>query len=95
MASGRNEAFVRDLGADAFIDYTDQPFDQIAHDLDVVFDTGGDTFKRAFSTFKKGGLLVTSVTLPTDEDRQHGVDVARVQCKPDAGQLASIRELDV
>ncbi|MFZ6655068.1 NADP-dependent oxidoreductase [Undibacterium sp. TJN19] len=98
MASGRNEEFIRSLGADAFIDYTAQPFEQVVRDMtqdmDVVFDTvGGDTFKRALSTLKKGGFLVTSVAFPKDEGLQHGVDVARVQCKPDSGQLESISQL--
>ena len=94
MASRRNEAYVRGLGADAFIDYTAQPFEQAARDMDVVFDTvGGDTFQRAFPTLRMGGFLVTAVAFPAHEARQHGVGVARVQCKPDAGQLASIRDL--
>ena len=94
MASGRNEEYVRGLGVDEFIDYTKQPFEQVARDMDVVFDTvGGDTFQHAFATLRKGGFLVTAVAFPTDEDRQHGVGVERVMCKPNAGQLASIREL--
>ena len=94
MASGQNEEFVRDLGVDEFIDYTKQPFEQAARDMDVVFDTmGGDTFQRAFATLRKGGFLVTAVAFPKDEDRQLGVGVERVMCKPNAGQLASIREL--
>lgn len=94
MASGRNEEYVRSLGVDEFIDYTRQPFEQVARDMDVVFDTvGGDTFQRAFGTLKKGGFLVTSVAFPKDEAQQHGVGVERVLCKPNAGQLASIREL--
>ena len=94
MASGHNETFVRGLGVDEFIDYTQQSFEQVARDMDVVFDTvGGDTFQRAFHTLKKGGFLVTSVAFPKDEAQQFGVQVARVQCKPDAEQLISIREL--
>lgn len=94
MASGRNEAFVRELGADAFIDYTRQPFEQEAADMDVVFDTvGGDTFQRAFRTLKKGGALVTAVEFPKDEAQAFGVRASRVFCKPDAVQLAHIRDL--
>lgn len=94
MASGRNEAYVRSLGADEFIDYTKQPFEQVARNMDVVFDTvGGDTFERAFHTLRKGGFLVTSVAFPKDEAQQHGVGVGRVLCTPNAGQLASIRDL--
>lgn len=94
MASGSNEEYVRGLGVDEFIDHTQQPFEQAARDMDVVFDTvGGDTFQRAFATLRKGGFLVTAVAFPKDEDRRHGVGVERVMCKPDAGQLASIRKL--
>jgi len=94
MASGRNEAFVRDLGADEFIDYTRQPFEQRAADMDVVFDTvGGDTFQRAFLTLKKGGTLVTAVEFPKDEAQEFGVRASRVFCRPDAAQLAHIRDL--
>ena len=94
MASAHNEDYVRSLGADDFIDYRTQRFEDVAHDMDVVFDTvGGDTFERAFSTLRKGGFLVTAVAFPKDEAEQHGVGAARVFCKPNAGQLVSIREL--
>lgn len=94
MASARNEAYVRSLGVDEFIDYTTQPFEQVARDMDVVFDTvGGDTFQRAFQTLKKGGTLVTAVEFPKDEAAPYGVRAARVFCKSDAGQLAAICDL--
>jgi NADPH:quinone reductase-like Zn-dependent oxidoreductase len=94
IASKRNEEFVRNLGADDFIDYTTQPFEGAASDMDVVFDTvGGDTFERAFLTVSKGGFVVTSVAFPTDEAQRHGVGVARVQCKPDAEELALMRAM--
>lgn len=94
MASGRNEEYVRSLGADEFIDYTEQPFEEVARDMDVVFDTvGADVFQRAFRTLKTGGFLVTSVAFPRDEDQQYDVGVQRVQCKPNAAQLEMIRDL--
>jgi len=96
MASGRNEEYVRSLGVDEFIDYTSKSFEVVAQDMDVVFDTvGGDTFERAFITLKAGGFLVTAVAFPKMEEEQHGVRVARVQCKANAGQLESISELVV
>ena len=94
MASGRNEAYVRSLGADEFIDYTAQPFERVASDMDVVFDTvGGEIFERAFQTLKQGGFLVTAVAFPKDEAVRYGMRVARVQSKPDARELALIRDL--
>lgn len=94
MSSTRNEEFVRSLGVDEFIDYTKQPFEQVARDMDVVFDTvGEDTFQRAFQTLKKGGFLVTAVAFPKDEAQRYGVNVARVQCKSNADELGAIGEL--
>jgi len=94
MASGPNEGFVRGLGADAFVDYTRQPFETVARNMDVVFDTvGGETFQRAFRALRPGGFLVTSVAFPGDEARQHGAGVGRVQCRADGRQLAAIGEL--
>jgi NADPH:quinone reductase-like Zn-dependent oxidoreductase len=95
MASGRNEAFVRDLGADEFVDYTKQNFEEVVKDVDVVFDTvGGDTFEKAFQTLKPGGFLVTAVQFPSVEKAQEfGVNAARVYCKPNVEQLAAIGKL--
>lgn len=94
VASARNEAFVRSLGADAFIDYTSQPFEQAAHDMDVVFDTvGGETFQRAFQTLKTGGFMVTVVAFPGDEAERYGVRVTRSFTVPSAKNLTAIREL--
>lgn len=94
-ASGKNEQYVRDLGADEFVDYTRQPFEEVVKDVDVVFDTvGGDTQERAFQTLKKGGFLVTSAQTPSEEKaRKSGVEAAFVFCKPSAQQLAEINRL--
>jgi NADPH:quinone reductase-like Zn-dependent oxidoreductase len=43
-ASGKNEEFVRSLGADEFVDYTREKFEETVREVDVVYDTvGGDT----------------------------------------------------
>lgn len=82
-ASGKNEQFVRDLGADEFVDYTKQNFEEIAKDMDVVFDTvGSDTQERAFQSLKQGGFLVSSAGTPSAEKAQEfGVAAAFVFCK--------------
>ena len=94
-ASGKNEEFVRSLGADEFVDYTAQPFEEIVKDVDVVFDTvGGDTQERAFQTLKKGGFLATSAgTLSEEQAEEFGVKAEFVFCKPNAHQLAEINGL--
>jgi NADPH:quinone reductase-like Zn-dependent oxidoreductase len=94
MSSTRNQAYVRNLGAEQVIDYAAQPVDRLARDFDVVFDTvGGAAYQGAFAVLKAGGSLVTAVAFPAAGDLQRGVRVARVQCQPDAAQLAAISEL--
>jgi NADPH:quinone reductase-like Zn-dependent oxidoreductase len=94
-ASGKNEQFVRDLGVDEFVDYTQQPFEEVVKDVDVVFDTvGEDTLERAFQTLKRGGFLVTSAGTPSAEKaKELGIEVAFVFCKSNAQQLAEISRL--
>jgi NADPH:quinone reductase-like Zn-dependent oxidoreductase len=94
-ASGKNEQFVRDLGADEFIDYTRQPFEEVVKDVDVVFDTvGSDTQERAFQTLKRGGFLVTSAQTPSEEKAEEfGVDSAFVFCKSNTEQLTEVNRL--
>ena len=59
-ASARNRDFVKQLGADEFINYESQRFDELVSDIDVVFDcVGGETFERSFRVLKPGGQIVT------------------------------------
>jgi NADPH:quinone reductase-like Zn-dependent oxidoreductase len=94
-ASGKNEQFVRDLGADEFVDYMRQPFEAVVKDVDVVFDTvGNDTLDRAFQTLKKGGFLVSSAQTPSEEKaRALGVEAAWFFCQQSAQQLTEINHL--
>jgi NADPH:quinone reductase-like Zn-dependent oxidoreductase len=93
--SGRNEEFVRKLGADEFIDYNKAKFEDQVNGVDVVFDTvGGDTQERAFQTLKQGGFLVSTVSPPSAEKaKEFGVKVAMVVVTPKADQLAEINRL--
>lgn len=94
VASGRNEEFVRSLGADEFIDYTRQPFEDIVSDVDVVLDTmGGDTFQRAFKSLRKGGIMVTVVAFPQDEAERFKVRVKRSFTVASASNLTEITRL--
>jgi NADPH:quinone reductase-like Zn-dependent oxidoreductase len=59
-ASAANRDFVLQLGANEFIDYKSQRFEDIARDIDVVFDgVGGVTFDRSLAVLKPGGQIVT------------------------------------
>jgi NADPH:quinone reductase-like Zn-dependent oxidoreductase len=95
IGSGRNEEFVRKLGADQFIDYKKVKFEDKVSGVDVVFDTvGGETQERAFQTLKRGGVLVSTVSPPSAaKAEEFGVTVAMVQMMPNPDQLAEINRL--
>lgn len=60
--STHNLTFVKDLGADEVIDYTQQKFEEVAKNVDLVLDTlGEDIQKRSLQTLKPGGRIVTTV----------------------------------
>ncbi len=64
-ASAANEALVRDLGADEFVDYRSQQFDEVLAKVDVVLDTiGGDTQARSIQLLNSGGRLFSVVGTP-------------------------------
>ncbi len=74
-----NLAFARSLGADVVIDYKSQRFEEIARDLDMVFDLiDGDTRARSWQVLKKGGVLVSTLSEPSQESAaKHGVRALR------------------
>jgi NADPH:quinone reductase-like Zn-dependent oxidoreductase len=92
-ASAHNVAFVHGLGADTVIDYRAARFEELAHDMDVVFDTvGGDTLDRSWGVLKPGGRLVTiaaSVEGTSDARAREAFFIVR----PEREQLNEIGQL--
>ncbi|AUD02472.1 NADP-dependent oxidoreductase [Spirosoma pollinicola] len=59
-ASGKNEEFVRSLGADEFIDYTKTSIEESVSEVDLVFDTAGaDTIFASANVLKPAGRLIS------------------------------------
>ena len=94
-ASGRNHAFVRELGADEAIDYEHTRFEDVVRDIDVVLDTmGGEIQKRSWTVLKKGGILVSIISPPAQQEAiAHGVRQAYVFAQSNATQLAELAML--
>ncbi len=94
-ASALNSGIVTELGADQFIDYTKTHFEDVAKDVDVVFDTiGGDTQKRSWPVLKPGGILVSVVSPPPEAvAATHGARGAFVFIHPSGEQLTQIARL--
>jgi NADPH:quinone reductase-like Zn-dependent oxidoreductase len=93
--STKNVGFARDLGADVVIDYKTQRFEDHAVDLDLVFDLiDGETRERSWSCLKKGGVLVSTLTEPSQEKAsQFGVRALRYTVEADGEELAEIAGL--
>ena len=94
-ASGRNQAFLRELGVDEPIDYEKTRFEDVVHDVDVVLDTlAGDIQNRSWKVLKKGGILVSIVAPPSpDEAAKHSVRSAFFSAHPSSSQLSEIAKL--
>jgi NADPH:quinone reductase-like Zn-dependent oxidoreductase len=96
-ASGKNEEFVRSLGADEFVDYTKEKFEERVRAVDVVYDTiGGDTLERSFETLRRGGVLITIVMPPSNEmAEKYGIRASMIGVEPSGRQLREINQLIV
>ncbi len=92
-ASSQNLDFVRQLGADEVIDYRTTPFESVARDMDVVFDTvGGETLERSWSVLKAGGRAV-SVATQGETSTDPRVRQAFFIVEPNGAQLTEIARL--
>jgi NADPH:quinone reductase-like Zn-dependent oxidoreductase len=68
-ASARDRDYIVGLGADRFLDFRAEPFERAVHDVDAVIDTvGGEVLSRSFDVVRRGGVVVSSVEQPKDED---------------------------
>ncbi|HEV8190262.1 MAG TPA: NADP-dependent oxidoreductase [Ktedonobacterales bacterium] len=99
-ASAANLEFVRSLGAETVVDYTTTPFEQVVHDVDLVLDAvGGETLRRAMGVVKPGGVLVSLLEQPSQEQaRARGIRAmhnAVAQPFPSSDLLRTIAELIV
>ncbi|NDV87806.1 zinc-binding dehydrogenase [Aurantimonas aggregata] len=97
VASGEHAAFLRDLGADEFIDYTATPPENVVHGVDLVLDAvGGPTTGRFLRTLKRGGALFPVFPLGfdgTDKAATLGVTVSTTQVRSNGAQLEEVGRL--
>ena len=65
-SSSKNSGFLKELGADVVIDYTQEDFSTLEN-VDIVFDTmGGDVLEKSWGTLKKGASLVSVAEVPSE-----------------------------
>ena len=98
-ARARNHDYVRGLGADAVIDYTQFDFVSAVKSLapkgvDVAFDTVGDDVQvRSVATVRKGGTLVTILAPRPESQAAKGIQLKYVFVSPNAAQLKRLAAL--
>jgi NADPH:quinone reductase-like Zn-dependent oxidoreductase len=94
-ASSANQDLLKQLGADLAIDYTKTKFEDVAKDVDAVLDpVGKETLARSYNVVKKGGIVMSLVTLPDRAElKKRGIHGAAISVHPDAEDLTEIAQL--
>ena len=95
VGSSRNRDFVLGLGADEYIDYTEQDVAEAASGVDVVLDAvGGETTQTVVPTVRHGGIVVTIASAPPEAAaRERGARAEVLMARPNTEQLTRIAEL--
>jgi NADPH:quinone reductase-like Zn-dependent oxidoreductase len=93
--SKANVELVRSLGADQVIDYRNERFADKVKDVDLVVDTiGGEVQASSWSVLRRGGILVSTVSVPSVERAAAlGVRSAHILIGPDAAVLDQLAGL--
>ncbi|MGW9174769.1 NADP-dependent oxidoreductase [Streptomyces decoyicus] len=90
--------FLRGLGADELIDYTQQDFAEAVRDVDIVLDTiSGDYGARSLRTLRPGGTLVSILPLddafPAAQAREARIRAGFLLVEPDRAGLQAVAGL--
>ena len=97
VASGKHEKVLRDLGADAFIDYTKQAPETVVTNVDLVIDAvGGSDMERFLRVIKNNGALYLVNPLGfagREEAARRGITVSTTQVRSNGAQLAEAGRL--
>lgn len=94
-ATGEGIDYVKSLGADEVVDYTNQAFDEAEGVYDAVFDTiGGETYERSFKTLKQGGIIVSMLAQPDQTlMQQYNVRAVAQQTRITTSDLVTLAQL--
>jgi NADPH:quinone reductase-like Zn-dependent oxidoreductase len=93
--STRNRDFVLGLGADQYVDYTQEEVGDAVSGADVALDAvGGGVAASLLPAMRDGGVLVVIASAPPEEAaRERGVRAELLLNSPNPAQLARIAEL--
>jgi NADPH:quinone reductase-like Zn-dependent oxidoreductase len=93
--SARNRDFVLGLGADEYVDYTEQDVAEAVSGVDVAFDTvGGETTEALVPTVREGGVLIVIASAPPEEAaKERGIRAELHVTEPSPDELRRIADL--
>ena len=93
--SAHSRDFVLGLGADEYVDYTQQDVADAVSGVDVAFDTvGGDVTESLVPTVRAGGVLVLIASPPPEEAaKDRGIRAGLHVTQPNPDELARIADL--
>jgi NADPH:quinone reductase-like Zn-dependent oxidoreductase len=85
----------RRLGADEAVDHKTMRFEDIADDVDLVFDTvGGEALERSPAVLRRGGRLISIASKPSqDRAAERGIAAIYFIVEPNRAQLIEITKL--
>jgi NADPH:quinone reductase-like Zn-dependent oxidoreductase len=94
-ASPANLDFVRSLGADMVVDYTETPIESIIQDVDLVLDgVGAETLRSSLAVARRGGTLISLATPPPEKQAQErGVRALMMHSQPSGVLLQTLARL--
>jgi NADPH:quinone reductase-like Zn-dependent oxidoreductase len=86
--------FVKQLGADAFVNADNQRFEEVVGTVDVVLDTvGGEFVERSYTVLKSGGRFVTSAArVAPDAGKDRGIAAMSTFTQPTTDELTKLAE---
>ncbi len=94
-ASAEARSLVQGYGAERFVDYRAERFEDAVHGMDVVFDTlASEMQARSWKLLKPGGILVSTLGIADpDPAPAHGVRGVGISCTPNGAQLGRVTEM--
>jgi NADPH:quinone reductase-like Zn-dependent oxidoreductase len=99
-ASGKNEAFLKRIGVDQFINYKKEKFENVFQNGDAVLDAmGGDVLYRSFLCVKEGGKVVCLPSSTKNDPEairlagQRNIELIWPMMHPDGEQMRIIASL--
>ena len=92
-ASGRDADEVRRLGADEFIDYREQRFEELTSDIDLALDyVGRDVLDRTWQVLSSSGVVVATTSPDILARTPQGRRGLWFMMKPDAALLHTLAQ---